>query len=307
MTTSASAYRFLSVAIAGVLVLSFGCSKKEKGEQTACENGDAEACISAGEKKSSAGDKEGYFRLIKKACDLGNNGGCHLVALSTVEGIGTNPDPKTGAAMLEKLCDSGYMRSCYMRGLMIHSGKFAESDPDRAVQLFMKSCNGGFADACYWLGKIAVGIDDDEMILSGLKYMKEGCKKGSKDACAYLDELHSDTPSDEATGGGVEEPVEFRAEGIKWIVSGDLVDRIKIKKVTCERTSRKKYCKLTVKVPQGWDREDGPVSLFAYDDDDVMIQTMPVSPNLRRADPGGAVRVNFPAPKETKRAIIRMK
>lgn len=196
-------------------------AKVQEFSLKACDLGDAESCIRHGElrlqiekrAKKSEADLASIGRTwFKRACDLGNSWGCHLLATHSNKGaqmIAWDRGCKLGAAnqcgslyfeyrwakratealsALDRACTAGsgqvaayceYLGNHYAEGTLVGLGErpsdqLVPKDPTQATAAWERGCKQGSAKSCLHLGdQYRTGTTKD--LARALGYYERGC------------------------------------------------------------------------------------------------------------------------------------
>ncbi len=122
----------------------------------ACLGGVREGCPAAvglfGEGAHVPRDLERTEQLMKRGCDLGDAGLCHMQGQFLISGM--VPGGREGEAIgpLSKACDSRIGEACSELGQLLARGTGAPADPARARRLFDQACRLGDWSGCMNLG-----------------------------------------------------------------------------------------------------------------------------------------------------------
>lgn len=99
------------------------------------------------------GVRQSYEKALqywKKACDLGNGGGCFLTGGAYYNGKGVKKDLKTAIKFFAKSCELEYGGGCDMLGASYYYGVGIKQNLSNAKELFGKACDLGKQDGCDW-------------------------------------------------------------------------------------------------------------------------------------------------------------
>ena len=119
----------------------------------ACDLGDAGGCVNLGLYYFNATDVENNYSLaadlFRSACDAKQPSGCKNLAdyYYFPEG-GYEKDYELAAQFYKSACDFGSMSACGNLGLMYDNGEGVEADSEKAIELFQLACDGGAPLAC---------------------------------------------------------------------------------------------------------------------------------------------------------------
>ena len=125
----------------------------------ACDLGDGEACTRYGA-TLLAGDGDHDIKraveLLDHGCRLGAMGACRALGgalLSTVPGI--TPDDPKAARVLRRACDAKDLSACALLGVAYSQGRGVAKSVQTAHDLFQRACDEGQTEAtatgCYYL------------------------------------------------------------------------------------------------------------------------------------------------------------
>jgi len=159
--------------------------------ETACLNGDANACNDLGVKYATGkGATLNYSRAVefyRKACDGGSASGCTDLGYMYENGHGVSKDEKMAVDCYRKGCDRGNAIGCANLGYMYKNGHGVKKDHKLAADFYQKGCDGGYASGCTDLGYMyekGYGVSKDEkMAVDGYR---KGCDGGNAIGCANL-------------------------------------------------------------------------------------------------------------------------
>ena len=153
-------------------ILSIGCKSK-----------DSRSCIALGSlhPKATVKQKVSYF---EKACILGNNRGCYLVA--EVLKKQKNVDAKKVLTFAKKGCQLKDGQSCYLLYLD-QKKKDGKKKSRAAMELLKTSCGYGFTKACYILATLQKKkVNLLKNIATQLPFFKKACELNQPLSCKTL-------------------------------------------------------------------------------------------------------------------------
>ena len=134
-----------------------------------CDAGDPRACVRAGlSMDRSAKDPARAVAFYRRACDAGEQAGCHDLAVHQHDN-----------GLLRKACDAGAAASCTQLGLALDQG-----DPAAAAALYQRACDRGDAAGCSDLAvdlRRGLGVAKDEARADQL--FKSACASGFALGC----------------------------------------------------------------------------------------------------------------------------
>ncbi|CAN5256602.1 hypothetical protein BH09MYX1_BH09MYX1_55200 [soil metagenome] len=210
-------------AALGVSVEDTAKAEAQTSYKTACDAGDALACVNLGKLELDDASASDARDLFKKACDGGEAAGCNnLGALATGQPIvdrmgprgahsyklfcggalsagcagwgdaktpvGVKVDLADAVAQFDKACDMGLLMACVNEGALILVGQGGPRDRARAQGFFQRACDGGDPGGCGESATLSlqdrVGAPKDDK--KGFGLMKEACDGGETDACANV-------------------------------------------------------------------------------------------------------------------------
>lgn len=158
----------------------------------ACDNGNMGGCNSLGVllKTGADGvepDLERALSLYQKACDGKEMFSCGNLGKMYETGTGVDPDPERAVALFRQVCDSGLMFGCTNLGTMFESGRGVDLDRGKAVALYRQACDGGDTQGCNNLGWMYQTNQGEEtnLVNSAILY-STACTAGNLSACANL-------------------------------------------------------------------------------------------------------------------------
>jgi TPR repeat protein len=135
-----------------------------------CEGGDVEGCLQLGDRLAQRTSSREWPRddakatqLYQRACDLGREDGCFIVASRYFKGLGTPKNVARGKSVLRRGCDGGNAKRCAELGMLM-LGLLGED-------------------------KELAGVED---VPAGLELLDRSCTKmGSEGACLMLAHMYA--------------------------------------------------------------------------------------------------------------------
>ncbi len=91
-----------------------GCSMKNAGLSSACNNGDSDKCIKLATSYYIDGKDKESIELYKKACDMGNADGCMSLGKIYADGFIVKQNYKKAKQLYKKSCTLGNDDSCLL-------------------------------------------------------------------------------------------------------------------------------------------------------------------------------------------------
>jgi TPR repeat protein len=166
---------------------------------TACEAGDAAACVQLARQQLSGAaggvDKARAIALYEKACASRDGAGCRQAA-------SLQPETRRAEELLQTGCDNGDGHSCAELVAILRSAARETGRADalfaRAVQLHEKSCAAGDADGCMGLGRMygSFAPPDEakaaEFQKKATALFEQACARGEGAGCYKLGMAHHD-------------------------------------------------------------------------------------------------------------------
>lgn len=129
-------------------------------DERACTGNFGQACLSLATHAAFTAPQKDLAKaatLAKKACDLGNAGGCNFLGELTAKGEGTAKDAAAALALFVRACQGpGDLRigaSCHDAALLLTEGDVPH-DEARAASLLGDSCRLGYMNGCLELGRM---------------------------------------------------------------------------------------------------------------------------------------------------------
>jgi hypothetical protein len=294
-------------------------TKEEPSKKPAPIEGLLAECLNKGvldtckEAITSSSDKEAVFVTAEKTCDERNANGCFLAGLMTYNGTGVPKSSSEAAAFYEGACLLMNAEACYFLAAQMEEGDGVPVDESMVSVLISRACENGHAMACFDAGLRLLGKENSiEEKRRGLLMLKRACSLGNEKACGSVKQVERIVSLSEELedGGETAEPVTTRAHGIEWVVSSELANDIKIKKVTCSKSKWTLTCELTVVLPQGAGfRSEGMAEANIFDGDGVKSASRAFGGMLFDGiKAGDAVRVPVRAiDLDTKKVLIDLK
>jgi TPR repeat protein len=85
---------------------------------------------------------------FRRACDLGNEVNCAMLAINYAAGRGVATDGAKALALASKACLEGAPVGCTVLGGMYDKGKGVPADPGRGTKYYERACNAGDGLGC---------------------------------------------------------------------------------------------------------------------------------------------------------------
>jgi len=163
--------------------------------KVACMANDANACYAyalplvTGENANVQDTKEEGLSYIRKACVLGHNKACDVLA----ENYFKDKSYIAARPYLEKSCNRGLKTACESMGVIYRDGHDVRPDDSKAREFFTKACELKSADACYNVAIIYRGGFGVEKSRATEKlYYTKACESGLKAGCDRFTELDNE-------------------------------------------------------------------------------------------------------------------
>lgn len=141
--------------------------------QEACDGNDALGC----EKLAASQGDQKAAQLYDKACGLGDNNACGLLAPMLQHGTGTAVDHARAVQLAQQSCDSGAAVGCTALGESFAEGWNGVTNQAQAIDLFTKSCAMNDGKGCADLANLTT--DPSE----AAKLRAKACANGYQAAC----------------------------------------------------------------------------------------------------------------------------
>ena len=114
----------------------------------ACDGGLPAGCLWIADLEAGRQSWRAAREFRRKACDLGDTEGCHLLAVAWRDGLGGDKDAAKARALLAKVCDADHAAGCQLLATMLRAGEGGSRDLAQARKLFAKACAAGATAAC---------------------------------------------------------------------------------------------------------------------------------------------------------------
>ncbi len=149
-------------------------------ESVKCAQGDAEACVSMGDRYLT-GRGIGYDRsqarfVYDKACRAGSQRGCVLQSAMLLDSARLR-DNRKALKLLQTACDSGDQFGCTWLGVMHTDARIVPRDVAKGMELFTAACDAGEAYGC-----LRMGEHSDSPEAAATAY-ETGCALSGEQAC----------------------------------------------------------------------------------------------------------------------------
>lgn len=176
-------------------------ARAQSPEHQACDQGDAEACATIGERHYDVGkeqdDPDEVTRSLpyfEKACDLGKGLACSRLGYVYATGLGdTEEDYPLSQKYYQMACDLGRNAGCMnfsMKRSLGHIYPPSGEDPDK---LTLSKCEKGNPDSCYEVAAAYLGREPlHEFAAKAAPYLEQSCRGGHGQACVELAYLHKE-------------------------------------------------------------------------------------------------------------------
>jgi len=115
-----------------------------------CLAGDGGACLAWGTAAESTDSIPESALAYRKACDLGNLQGCHLLGRCYSDGLGVDEDKKEALRLFGDACRGGYKEGCTSFAFLglTHNPSNSDQQTEVAWKLLKKTCREGEQRAC---------------------------------------------------------------------------------------------------------------------------------------------------------------
>ena len=141
--------------------------------QEACDGDDALGC----EKLAASQGDQKAAQLYDKACKLGDNNACGLLAPMLQHGTGTAVDHARAVQLAQQACDAGAGLGCTALGESYAEGWNGVTNPAQATDLFTKSCAMSDGRGCADLANLTTDPS------AAAKLRAKACANGYQPAC----------------------------------------------------------------------------------------------------------------------------
>ncbi|MEQ8404592.1 MAG: tetratricopeptide repeat protein [Oceanicaulis sp.] len=179
----------------------------------ACERGDFEACIQAGNKHMrDHGGVERARPLYTRACEAGDLGACHYLARSHYTscwgGFGCEGSDEARQGAVERwveLCEQGHAPSCHRAGKEFETGVAVRKQPGIAAALQARACDLGDAEGCAWFSaslRTGHGVARDLEAADVL--IERSCEMGLFSSCHTIERWEREAAREAATRALIE-------------------------------------------------------------------------------------------------------
>jgi TPR repeat protein len=164
----------------------------EHGREAARHGCELDASFSCFVAAALAEDTQETYRLLGKACELGDGEACTTYGATLLAGHDIERDPAKAVKMLDRGCQLGAVKACRALGGALLSGyPEVATDDKKAAKALRKSCDGGDLSGCAVLGvAYATGRGVPQDHKRGIELMQRACDEGSNEAtatgCYYL-------------------------------------------------------------------------------------------------------------------------
>lgn len=118
--------------------------------RTQCDLGNGPSCVHLGQWQyatdmSSPASHTKAIPYYRRACDLGDQTGCALLGLRTINGDGITYDPVAGLKLLKSACAALNATGCHNLNSIYFSDKKVKPD-DEGIELLKKYCDTGVSE-----------------------------------------------------------------------------------------------------------------------------------------------------------------
>jgi TPR repeat protein len=139
----------------------------------ACDGNDSLGC----EKLAATQSDQKAAQLYDKACGLGDNNACGMLAPMLQHGTGTAVDHARAVQLAQQACESGAAVGCTAWGESYAEGWNGAADTARAAELLTKACEMNEGRACAALASLTTDPAD------AARLRAKACANGYQSAC----------------------------------------------------------------------------------------------------------------------------
>ncbi|MEO3415459.1 DUF3857 domain-containing protein [Roseovarius sp. CAU 1744] len=132
-------------------------------------------------------DAEKRFSFVKKGCDLGDPGGCIVLAGLKLENAVFGPDPVQEFKTSKRKCEQGSPEACSSLGQHYEFGDGVEKNGKLAFEAYQFACENGYGAGCNGWGNIyAKGIAGEQDDFRAVELFEQACQLGDPIGCTNV-------------------------------------------------------------------------------------------------------------------------
>lgn len=167
------------------------CSEQhERACETACSDGNADACSAVGGFREAIfyyrlpGDYRGAAKYYERGCRLGSGDACESLARLLMRGEGRPKDEHAALLLLDRMCAAGRKRACTAAGVATIAGRGCAPDSKRGLWLIQVGCAKGDVEGCL-LAKDEHVLQDVDAAVAAAREKIVACLKGELNSCQF--------------------------------------------------------------------------------------------------------------------------